>query len=81
MKATTIMLLAMGLHVLGNWAHNKPTVTLKSVAQGVFALLVIAALDQGNTADIAKGFATLFLVAVLLGNNSPLTGLATIANK
>jgi hypothetical protein len=47
----------------------------------VFALLVIAALDQGRTQGIARGFAWLFLVAVLLGNNSPVTGLARLEQR
>jgi len=73
-----MMLAAFAIEVIGNWAHGKQTVTLKALVQGAFALLVVAALDQGRTADIAKGLASLFLVAVLLGNNSPLTALAKI---
>lgn len=78
MRATHLMIAAFAIGVLGNWAHGKQTVTLKSLVQAIFALIVIAALDQGRTADIAKGLASLFLVAVLLGNNSPLTALAKI---
>ncbi|HZR54582.1 MAG TPA: hypothetical protein VFB06_34415 [Streptosporangiaceae bacterium] len=78
MKATHLMIAAFAIGILGNWAHGKQTVTLKSLVQAVFALLVIAALDQGRTQDIAKGLAGLFLVAVLLGNNSPLTAIAKI---
>lgn len=78
MKATHIMLAAFVIGIVGNWAHGKQTVTLKSLVQAVFALIVIAALDTGRTQDIAKGLASLFLVAVLLGNNSPLTAIAKI---
>lgn len=45
-----------------------------------FAVVVIAALDQGRTADLAKGFAWLFLAGVLLSKNSPLTGIANTVN-
>jgi hypothetical protein len=75
-KASTMMLAAFALAALGHWSRNKPVATGKQVVQAVFALLVIAALDQGRTADIAKGFAGLFLAAVLLGPNSPLTAIA-----
>lgn len=63
--------------IVGRWAHNKPTVPSgKAIVEIMFALVVIAALDQGNTADVAKGFAWLFLAGVLLSNSSPLTGIA-----
>lgn len=71
------MLAAFAVGILGNWAHNK-TPTAKGVVQAVFALLVIAALDQGRTEPLAKGFAGLFLTAVLLGKNSPLTAIQNI---
>jgi uncharacterized MAPEG superfamily protein len=82
MSAVSVMLLAIGSGVLGRWAHNKDAVpSATGVVEIVFALVVISALDQGRTADIAKGFAWLFLVAVLLGNNSPLTGLAKLEQR
>lgn len=68
------MMVAVGLGVLGRWAHSK-TIDGKTVVYAVFATLVIAFMDQGATADIASGFAWLFLVAILLGTNSPITGL------
>lgn len=81
MSAVTIMFLAIGTGVLGRWAHNKDAVPSGAgVLEIVFALLVIAALDQGRTQDIARGFAWLFLTATLLGSNSPLTGLAKLQN-
>lgn len=82
MSATTVMLFAIGTGILGRWAHNKDAVpSATGVVEIVFALIVISALDQGRTADIAKGFAWLFLVAVLLGNNSPLTGIAKLEQR
>jgi len=75
MRATTVMLLAIGALILAHWANNEPTVNAKMVIELVFALIVIAALDQGQTEPVAKGFAWLFLVAVLLSNKSVLTGL------
>lgn len=78
MSATTVMLAAFGVVIIGRWAHNQPTVTPKSVVQGVFALIVIAALDSGDTQPIARGFAWLFLIAGLLGQNSPLNALQNV---
>jgi hypothetical protein len=67
--------------IVGRWAHNKPTVpSAATIVKVVFALVVIAALDQGNSQDVARGFAWLFLTAVLLSNNSPLTGIAKTIN-
>jgi hypothetical protein len=75
MRATTVMLLAIGALVLGHWANNEPTVNARMVIELTFAVLVIAALDQGQTEPVAKGFAWLFLAAVLLGSKSVLTAL------
>lgn len=76
MGATVTMLAAFGLGIVGRWAHNRPAVTRNLVLQGAFALVVIAMLDQGRTRPVARGFAALFLVAVLLGDSSPVTGIA-----
>jgi len=78
MSATTVMLAAFGVTVVGRWAHGTNTVTPKGVVQGVFAVLVIAALDSGDTQAIARGFAWLFLAAALLSDNSPLTALSKV---
>ncbi len=76
MSATMVFALAWGVLLLGHWANNKPTTNVKQVLELTFALIFIALLDQGETADIAKGFAWLFLAAVLLRNDSILTALA-----
>lgn len=77
MNATEIMALAFLLAVIGRWAHNESAVPSgKGLIEVVFALLVIAFLDAGRTAPIARGFAWLFLVAVVLSDKSPITGLA-----
>jgi len=76
MSATMVFALAWGALILTHWANNKPTISVKQVIEMTFALLVIALLDQGETADIAKGFAWLFLAAVLLRNDSIVTALA-----
>jgi len=77
MSATTVMAVAIVGGIVGRWAHNKPTVpSAGSIVKIVFAVVVIAALDQGNTAEVARGFAWLFLAGVLLSNSSPLTGIA-----
>lgn len=77
MRASTIMIVAFGIAILGRWAHNQ-TVGAGTVVRAVFAILVVAALDQGQTEPLAKGFAGLFLVAVLLGKNSPLSAIQKI---
>jgi hypothetical protein len=76
MKATMVFLIAWGALVLGHWANNKPTINQKQVIEMAFALIVIAIMDQGETEPVAKGFAWLFLAAVLLRNDSILTALA-----
>lgn len=77
MRASTIMLVAFGVGLLGRWAHNEP-LTAGTVVRAVFAVLVIAALDRDQTEPIARGLAGLFLVAVLLGKNSPLNAIQNI---
>lgn len=76
MSASTLMFVAVLAAAVGRWAHNQPTASIKTVVEATFAIIVVALLDNGKTEAIAKGFAWLFLVAVLLSNNSPLTGLA-----
>jgi hypothetical protein len=72
------MLIAIAASVIGEWANNKP-ITVPKVVESMFAVVVIAVLDQGETESIAKGFAWLFLVAVLLGSNSPINGIVKAA--
>jgi hypothetical protein len=77
MSATTVMLIAWGALILTHWANSKPTLDVKQVIEMVFAILLIAFLDSSDkTEAIAKGFAWLFLAAVLLRNDSILTALA-----
>ncbi len=81
MSATSIMLLAIAGGVIGRWAGNEDAVpSAGGVVEVVFALIVISALDQGRTQPIARGFAYLFLAAVLLGKNSPINGLVKAVN-
>lgn len=77
MSASTVMLTAVALAILGGWANNTH-VTAKTVVEAIFAVLFIAFLDQGATEGIAKGFAWLFLVAVLLSKNSPINALSKV---
>lgn len=74
-----IMALAVGALVLGRWAHNKPALNVQTVAGGAFAVIVVAALDGGQTEDIAKGIAWIFLAAVLLGKQSPLNAIQKLS--
>lgn len=82
MSATTTMVVAIGAGVVGRWANNQKAIPdAAQVIEVLFALVLIAALDQGRTQGIARGFSYLFLAAVLLSNNSPLTGLARATNS
>jgi hypothetical protein len=81
MRASTVMLVAMVALIVGRWTNNKTAVDVKTVVEGAFAIIVIALLDQGETETIAKGFAWLFLAAVLLGKDTPLTGLTKAATS
>lgn len=63
MRASTVMALAVGLYVVHRWATpGKTALDGKTVVEGVFAVLVVAMLDQGRTEGIAKGFAWLFFL-------------------
>ena len=63
MRASAVMALAVGMYILARWEKNEPAVTLDGVLGGVFAILVIALLDQGKTETVAKGLAWLFFTA------------------
>jgi hypothetical protein len=76
MSATTIMLLAWGALILGHWSNNEPTINRTEIIEMAFAVLVIAVLEGTSAEPVAKGFAWLFLAAVLLRSDSVLTGLA-----
>lgn len=77
MTATNTMLVAIVAGIIGRWSHNEKAVPgAKGTIEILFALVLISALDNGRTAPIARGFALLFLVAILLSDNSPLTGIA-----
>lgn len=81
MSATTVMAVAIVGGIVGRWAHNHKTVpSAATIVRMLFAVVVIAALDQGRTQDVARGFAYLFLAGVLLSKNSPLTGIAKSVN-
>lgn len=71
------MLVAFGVGIIGRWAHQQK-VTAGTAVRATFAILVIAALDTGKTEPVAKGLASLFLAAVLLGKNSPLNAIQRI---
>ena len=81
MTASMVMAVAILLYVIARWAHNKPAVTLGGVVQGLFAIFIIALLDQGKTEQIAKGFAWLFFIVAAYNAIPPLTALATTSVK
>jgi hypothetical protein len=75
------MFVAIGAALVGRWANNKSTpLGPKQVIEAVFAVLLVGFLDQGKTEPIAKGFAWLFLAAVLLSDTSPLNALSKAEN-
>lgn len=78
--ATVILFLALLAGVAGRWAHGKKLPSGGGLLQIVFALVVITVLDRGETRPIARGFAWLFLVVVLLGPDSPVTALVNANN-
>lgn len=67
-------MVAVALALVGAWANNTH-VTVKNVIEAVFAVLFIAFLDQGSLEPVARGFAWLFLAAVLLSKHSPINAL------
>lgn len=81
MRAGTIVAVALGLLVLGRWAHDKPAFNLQTVAGGGFVIIVVTMLDGGRTEKIAKGIAWIILATVALGAESPLTGIARLAGE
>jgi hypothetical protein len=78
MRASTVMALALVTYVIHRWATNKTAVDARTVVEGIFAVVVIAVLDQGETEPIAKGFAWLFLVVALMNT---LPTIATAASR
>lgn len=68
------MLLAVILYILARWSKGEPAVTLPIVLSGVFAITVIALLDHGGPAVIARGLAWLFVVAAAYQAIPAITG-------
>ena len=77
MSATKVFGAAIALGVIGRWANNKKALPgIPGMLEVAGALVLVSLLDHGRTEPVAKGFAWLFLAAVLLSDSSPLTGLA-----
>lgn len=68
------MAVAVILYVVHRWATNQPAVTLPIVLSGLFAIFVIAMLDQGRTEPVARGFAWLFLAVAAYNALPAFTG-------
>lgn len=81
MTATMVMALAILLYVIARWSRNEPAVTLGGVVSGLFAIFIIALLDQGRTEQVARGFAWLFFTVAAFNAIPPLTTLAGTAAK
>jgi hypothetical protein len=72
------MALAILLFVISRWSRSQNnSLTLGVVASGVFVMFIIALLDQGRTAEVAKGFAWLFFVAAAYNALPPVSKIVT----
>jgi predicted branched-subunit amino acid permease len=71
------MIFGIAAAAFGRWTHDKPAASVKLVVEATFAVLLIAFMDQGESEPVAKGLAYLFLAAVLLGADSPISGLTS----
>ena len=78
MRATYVIALAIFIYVVGAWVHNKPVLSIKTVAAAVFLLIFIAVLDHPPTDQLATGLAWLVFAVAFLGANSPISGLANL---
>lgn len=72
MRASHVVMVAIGVFVLGRWAHNKPAITIGTVASAFILVVTIGLLDNGATEEIAKGFAWIILAVAILSPNSPI---------
>ena len=79
MTATVVMAIAIVLYIISRWSRNQPAVTLPVVLSGLLAIFVIALLDQGRTAEIARGFAWLFFIGAAYKAIPAYTGAITSA--
>jgi hypothetical protein len=76
-----VMALAILLYIITRWSRNEPAVTLTGVISGLFAVFIIALLDQGRTEQVARGFAWLFFIAAAYNAIPPLAAAAVPAAK
>lgn len=77
MSATKVFAAAIAVGVIGRWANNRKALPgIPGMLEVTGALILVSLLDRGSTEPVAKGFAWLFMAAVLLSDSSPLTGLA-----
>ncbi len=76
MRASYLMALAVVLYVIKRWAAGETAIDARAVVGGVFAIVVIASLDEGKTEEIAKGFAWLFLIVAAYGAIQPIANAA-----
>ena len=81
MRASVVMLVAIVLYVIARWSKNKPAVTIGVVVQGALAVLIIALLDQGQTEEIAKGFAWLFFIGAAYNAFPALANVSALTAK
>lgn len=74
-----VMALAVLMYVLVRWSKNEPAINIATIISGVIVVGVIALLDNGKTAEIARGFSWLFFIVVAYNFVPALTSAAKAA--
>jgi hypothetical protein len=80
-RAWVLMLLAVVLYIIARWAHGQPAATLPILLSGAFAIAVIALLDHGRPAVVARGLAWLFVIGAAYQAIPAFTGTLTSAEN
>ena len=80
MKASSLILLAAIIALLGRWAADKPIKSTEIVG-ALFAALIIGIMDNGSGHKLAMAFAWLFVVAASLTSLEPILTNTTASGK
>jgi ABC-type uncharacterized transport system permease subunit len=81
MTASMVMAVAILLYIIARWSRNQTALTIGGVVSGLFAIFIIALLDQGKTEQIAKGLAWLFFIGAAYNAIPPVTRAAARGAK
>jgi hypothetical protein len=66
MSGTQVFLLACGIFILGRWANNETTLSVKLVISIIFGVIFFSVLDDTSAEDFAKMLAWLIFTVALL---------------